>query len=483
MAADFPSSVHTFTVVTDGVTYWTKALIEERDDEVAALETYLISTTRTENTLFAGPTTAPAAAPTWRALVAADLPAATTTAQGAVELATSAETQTGTDTDRAVTPAGLRSDIPAAPAASRGVRLDASGHLVMPDDGRAEFTALAGTLSVLFDMYSDTVTHRWEASFRKSHQDTEGNTATIDTDILGGVSWYGNDGSGFTSAAAILVEQDGAASTYTPAAIVFLVADGTNAPAEVGRFSKDGYFGAGTATPAGVFEASGSTPSYFSREAAGVQTVIVARNPHTATDGDGVRVAFQSGGINVSGIMGLYDGGTANANKHLDFYTGGLTQQVRVTGDGDVLLGTTTSPSANSGKVLVFGDNAADPTMDTDTAGIYAKDDSGVEMFAIDEADNAAQLTPHNFSGPVQPIAGTLHWSQYHRNRYLGVEKWYDMERALLALEALTGQTFIHTQQLPFNERLNWEQEQVKRLRAAMARGESYKVKPRPSWM
>jgi hypothetical protein len=38
---------------------------------------------------------------------AAQLPAATTSAQGAVELATSAETYTGTDTGRAITPDGL----------------------------------------------------------------------------------------------------------------------------------------------------------------------------------------------------------------------------------------------------------------------------------------------------------------------------------------------------------------------------------------
>lgn len=40
------------------------------------------------------------------AILAADLPAATDSAQGAVELATNTETQTGTDTARAVTPAG-----------------------------------------------------------------------------------------------------------------------------------------------------------------------------------------------------------------------------------------------------------------------------------------------------------------------------------------------------------------------------------------
>jgi hypothetical protein len=57
---------------------------------------------------------------------------ASTTQPGIIELATNAETQTGTATDRAVTPAGLRSDIPATPTASRGVRLDGSGDLVLP---------------------------------------------------------------------------------------------------------------------------------------------------------------------------------------------------------------------------------------------------------------------------------------------------------------------------------------------------------------
>ena len=39
------------------------------------------------------------------------IPAATTSAKGSVELATNAETQTGTDTERAVTPAGLAAAI------------------------------------------------------------------------------------------------------------------------------------------------------------------------------------------------------------------------------------------------------------------------------------------------------------------------------------------------------------------------------------
>lgn len=50
------------------------------------------------NLVYAGPAIAPAAAPTMRALVAADLPAATTSAQGAVQLATAAVTKAATDT-------------------------------------------------------------------------------------------------------------------------------------------------------------------------------------------------------------------------------------------------------------------------------------------------------------------------------------------------------------------------------------------------
>ena len=59
------------------------------------------------NRVLAGPASGVDADPTFRALVSADLPAATAAAQGAVELATEAEAATGTDTERGVTPAGL----------------------------------------------------------------------------------------------------------------------------------------------------------------------------------------------------------------------------------------------------------------------------------------------------------------------------------------------------------------------------------------
>lgn len=65
----------------------------------------------------------------------ATIPDATESVKGIAELATTAEAQTGTATDLIVTPAGLRADVPATPAASRGVRLDANGHLKLPAGG------------------------------------------------------------------------------------------------------------------------------------------------------------------------------------------------------------------------------------------------------------------------------------------------------------------------------------------------------------
>lgn len=59
------------------------------------------------NTIFAGPAAGGAATPTFRSLAAADLPASTTSAIGALETATTAEAATGTDTSRAVVPSGL----------------------------------------------------------------------------------------------------------------------------------------------------------------------------------------------------------------------------------------------------------------------------------------------------------------------------------------------------------------------------------------
>lgn len=73
-----------------------------------------LSITHTAQTVVADDGTSPVGSNEWNAehtlsgvMAAANLPAASTTAQGVVELATDAERETGTDTTRALTPSNL----------------------------------------------------------------------------------------------------------------------------------------------------------------------------------------------------------------------------------------------------------------------------------------------------------------------------------------------------------------------------------------
>lgn len=75
---------------------------------------------------------------------------------------------------------------------------------------------------------------------------------------------------------------------------------------------------------------------------------------------------------------------------------------------GSIMIGTSTAPSSG-GKTLTLGDNGGDPTMGTDTAGIYSKDTSAnVVPFAADEADNVEPLVPYGASTTLGAAATTF---------------------------------------------------------------------------
>lgn len=118
------------------------------------------------------------------------------------------------------------------------------------------------------------------------------------------------------------------------------------------------------------------------------------------------------------------------------------------------------APTVGGTYVVVCGDNVGDPTMDTNTAGFYGKDVGGtVEAFAIDEADNAAQLTPHNFSLFTPDKDAEYPWSYYARNRYLGKEINVDMWGVVKAVEELVNKQFIYLNDI---EKINWDVQQAK---------------------
>ena len=99
-------------------------------------------------------------------------------------------------------------------------------------------------------------------------------------------------------------------------------------------------------------------------------------------------------------------------------------------------IGISTEPTANGSKVLFFGDNTADPTMATNTAGIYGKDVSGtVEMFAVDEAGNATQLSSHN------PETGE--WRFYSKNTKTGRIVEVNLEKFFKHYDQVNGTSFF----------------------------------------
>lgn len=171
-----------------------------------------------------------------------------------------------------------------------------------------------------------------------------------------------------------------------------------------------------------------------------VNTVTVSRgSTGTAADGFGASIVFtldddagaQNDAARIGGLM--TDVSAGSFVSALNFYTstGGAApaERMRITGAGDVLIGTTTAPSANNGSVMVFGDNTADPTMGSNTAGVYGKDVAGtVELFAVDEAANATQLSPHDDEG---------NWVYHSYNLKTRRRVVIEMEKMMVELQKL----------------------------------------------
>ena len=127
------------------------------------------------------------------------------------------------------------------------------------------------------------------------------------------------------------------------------------------------------------------------------------------------------------------------ANRTWTFPDGtGAMMVTNVPISGNVLVGSTSaSPGAGGGAVVVFGDNTTDPTMAANTSGIYGKDVAGtVEVFVIDEANNASQISPHD--------RDTGEWIFYSKNTKTGRVLRVDMERLLGEVNDFLGLDCFH---------------------------------------
>jgi len=96
--------------------------------------------------------------------------------------------------------------------------------------------AIADDYLLKYYSYSDTVTNRPTLQLLKSHQDTQGNTATVDTESLGAVEFIGvtDVTKDFVKAAGVEAMQDGAAGqTYVGAKVQVSCGSNTAAPASM----------------------------------------------------------------------------------------------------------------------------------------------------------------------------------------------------------------------------------------------------------
>ena len=139
----------------------------------------------------------------------------------------------------------------------------------------------------------------------------------------------------------------------------------------------------------------------------------------------------------------------------------GTTNRVIIDAIGNVRIGAAASPTGGT-LGLVFGQGTAFSGLGANTAGIQAKDVSGTaEMFAVDEAAAATQISSHNFTMFNPDPTFELPWDHYSEHPYLGKKIGVDMYGAVKALEVLTGKKFIYIATLPTNAKRDWNVDQA----------------------
>ncbi len=110
-----------------------------------------------------------------------------------------------------------------------------------------------------------------------------------------------------------------------------------------------------------------------------------------------------------------------------------------------------------------FLQNLATPSTLANSSGIFAQDvSSSSELFAIDEAGNTPQLTPHNFTLFNPDLSLSYPWSYYAKNDFLGIEIGVDIAQAIKDLQGITKKKYTYTKTY---QKKSWidEQSRVKR--------------------
>ena len=144
---------------------------------------------------------------------------------------------------------------------------------------------------------------------------------------------------------------------------------------------------------------------------------------------DTIRSDTSNGSLSIqSQGTGTVQIGQTESSSSASTITGMVTNgdmSITPNGTGDLKI------DAHVNLVVQAGDAAAD----TNSAHIYAKDDSGsAEVFVRDEAGNVTKISPHNDAGE---------WEYYSKNVKTGKVVRVNMEKMIRKIEEFTGETFI----------------------------------------
>ena len=228
--------------------------------------------------------------------------------------------------------------------------------------------------------------------------------------------------------------------------------------------STNNNVGIGTITPDDDLELEGDSPNIHLDSTSNVQ-IFIDRGAATSK----AEIQFQTMN-SPKWILGLTD--SDNAGDGTEFFigqsTGGADADFWIGTDGNVGIGSTTSPTGTATKVLWFGDNAGVPIMAASTAGIFGSDTATVmEMYAVDENGNESILSGNTEAYPKDMVVSS-NFPHVHPNTqgFVGLRTFISEHRAIeLLQDLLRNQGMLQANEYiikhtNFTPQKNWEDNQ-----------------------
>jgi len=176
--------------------------------------------------------------------------------------------------------------------------------------------------------------------------------------------------------------------------------------------------------------------------------------------------------LDTTGAHGYFDSRLDSATiRSFNFRTrtvGTPINALTILGSGNVGIGTTLPGGGTTvGTAVLSLANGTTPVGGVaNQVSLYSADvAASAELFALDEAGNTPQLTPHptDFLNTL-PLEGREYpWAYRSTNCYLGQQIDVDMMGAIREIEKLSGKQFIYLLDLPPETRSDWDTEQEAR--------------------